>query len=453
MKYFRNTLLTLAVFAVVLGGYFLYEKYFKNKLAENQEADTQEQILSVDKNRVSEIVVQYNGDELIFVKDNNDMVLSKPSNIRTDKQVITSLQSTIAGLFAQSRIGNIEKERYSDFGLEKPNAKVSIKQAEEVKEIIIGDKTPSGSAYYAKVSNIDMIYTIDFVNALNLMVDVDKVRNKKAFGLNAEDVDYFYLQNNGQTLFELMFDREKDKRWVLKQPMEALCDDTKVKALINSANNISIKEYIKGTAEDMAQYGLDNPVNIIEIVSNATSKIKLLIGKEKVKGEEVYAKYYDSKEVFVINMDTFDFGNKRPEDLISKEIQNSKVQDVVGLKLSGKDGARAFKITSGTKDDLSDYKIYLNNVEITQKDAFKNMFTELVNLEADLLALYENPKGVSYLQVVFEHNKYPGVVTIDFVVRDEGSYYVLRNGKYLAQVINKDKLNKIEALLQVFQIK
>lgn len=66
---------------------------------------------------------------------------------------------------------------------------------------------------------------------------------------------------------------------------------------------------------DIGKYGLEDPAYAIEFETGQSIQ-RLLLGSEKVKGYEIYAKLADNNEIFTLSMELLYFLDVPLDDLI-----------------------------------------------------------------------------------------------------------------------------------------
>jgi hypothetical protein len=113
--------------------------------------------------------------------------------------------------------------------------------------------------------------------------------------------------------------------WQIQKPVQDLPDPEKLKTILTAVPDIWVEKFVEGSHKDLAEYGLKDPEQTIQVTKNNGETLVLLIGKESSKKERTvtrpspqfgppqpprtetivdrfrYAKLKDNDQVFEIN--------------------------------------------------------------------------------------------------------------------------------------------------------
>lgn len=444
MKAYKNSIIFLVVFAVLLGGYFAYEKF--GKKADDAGSGTTaandsnyQTILKAEKDKIIEIKIQYKGQNLVFGPKDKKIVLTSPANVKFNETTIYNMTSTLESVVSSKIIENNPKD-LAQYGLNNPKATITVKLTDgSAKTLYVGNKSPSDSNYYVKISGSDVVYTVGSYSVEALLIDADKIRDKSLFVFEKpEDINYLALEKNGKLSFEAKV--EGDSGWLLKQPIQYEADSSRLQPILDAALKLSIKEFVAENAANLSEFGLDSPPYSVAIGARDAKTVKLLIGKEKLRGKEVYARLDGSQDVFILDESNFNFGDKTAIDVMSRFVYIVNINDVNKMEITGNGETSTFIIDTGKKDDTDDDKFYAGDVKVKNDKDFRTFYQAVIGLLADEVKLDEKPSGTPEVTTIYYQKKDPAQVKVEYIPRDAYTYHVVKNGQYTGLVIKKDQI-------------
>ncbi|MCX7626712.1 MAG: DUF4340 domain-containing protein [Candidatus Sumerlaeaceae bacterium] len=147
--------------------------------------------------------------------------------------------------------------------------------------------------------------TLAFILALGLYL-VDRMQAEKAVyaavneaslapGINASEVQEIELQNR----FGVIRLQRDKKDWWMRSPVDAPADRETVEQLLVNVTGARKRNEI--SAEELEQYGLDNPIVRLTLKTSKGQIFELLIGLTSTYTGQVFATYPQSKRVFTIS--------------------------------------------------------------------------------------------------------------------------------------------------------
>lgn len=170
---YRTTAILLAILVVI--GIAVYWQDLRPEA--KKEGPKETQIFSFETKDVNRIEVTYQGKttELRKLRRENDTKwrLTKPEEAEADYWYMEGLASRLGKMNANRALTDTGSN-LSEFGLDRPDAMVVIDLATEggkQQSLLIGDKSPDGSAYYVKRSDSDTVYLVNS----SLVGDIIKV--------------------------------------------------------------------------------------------------------------------------------------------------------------------------------------------------------------------------------------------------------------------------------------
>lgn len=141
---------------------------------------------------------------------------------------------------------------------------------------------------------------------------------------NTDDVTSFMYTFNKKT-YSL---EKKDDKWIYKEDKSVDIDTDQVKSLLDEVSNVTSKVKIENT-DDLSQYGLDKPVNVITINLKDT-KLTINIGDCNTSSGDYYLSLGDEKDVYTVSSTVATKFNIPATDLVkakkTKEPETSVTQ-------------------------------------------------------------------------------------------------------------------------------
>lgn len=134
------------------------------------------------------------------------------------------------------------------------------------------------------------------------------VENIKSFSYSYEGNEYVFKKEN--------------EEWTCTNDTSLELDQNLVGNLINNFKEVLASRIVEEDSSNLAQYGLDNPANIIKVTDTSDKTIIYDIGNENKTVNGYYIKTEDNNTVYLIdNFPTF--FNKNLDDLKKVEEESS----------------------------------------------------------------------------------------------------------------------------------
>ncbi|MCX7711737.1 MAG: DUF4340 domain-containing protein [Clostridia bacterium] len=449
MRTYRNALILLVVFALVLGGYFAYEKFGKKSDDATKTADETETqaLFKIEAEKIKGITIDHKGQKFVIDRKDKELVLTSPEGSNIDKEKIIGLGVTAADMRYTKVVAKGDAD-LSQFGLTAPQAVVTLAMEDGSSKVIqIGDESPSKESRFVKLADGDSVYAVVASSAESFLLDLSGLKQKTIFNFKPEDVNYLGVQKDGKYSFEV----KKGTTWDILKPMETLGDESKVVPIIQSAVGMNIKEYVNGSKLNPADYGLDNPAYVLELGAKDAKNIKLLLGKEKVRGQEIYAKVDGNDDIFVVDEKGFDFGDKTIADIMDAFVYIVNIADVSSIKVEA-DGMNSIANIKADGENKEQDEFVIDgrptkDVESegnTGDGMFRVYYQKLIGLTFDKVEFGANPTGKPDVTITYSLEKAPGTVKIELVRKDDNTYYALKDGKYKNITVAKNQVDQMK---------
>lgn len=368
----------------------------------------------------------------------------EPADMRVNSSSIDSIAWNANTLKANKLI----EENPADlavYGLSNP-VKLTFKMKDGTSHVLhVGNKTPTGGAYYAKKENEPKVYTIGSYEAEKFLQTKFQLMMREFYdkAYTQTDVTAITYIRKGEKLFDSTLGNQK---WWITYPIQAEARYENLYSIAGSLAAASIEEYIEDDAVDLSKYGLAKPSYIFEYTLDG-KQYKLSLGNKSSSGSAYYAILNDDSLVFTIDDNSFTFLDKPIEELVSSFIHLQNIKEVSKLVVTfdGRTDVTNMKVDL-EDDELSIYNY--NGTELTgEKDedyvsAFKKYYQGAIGFYVDKLDLNATPVLQNPdVTVVFTLTT-GEEIKVELVPDQEGVYfYAFKNGQYTGMKVRKKQLD------------
>ncbi len=138
---------------------------------------------------------------------------------------------------------DMSKRKLSEqtFGIDKPEAIITLFFEDEEIDVIFGNRTLLGDFIYVKSSVSDNIYTVNSKIIDILPLTVDELRDPEMFNVDISLVDLIKMRSSRAGYVELV---RNDGRWFFKQPDIGPIDETVLKSIFEKLKGLKISGYV-----------------------------------------------------------------------------------------------------------------------------------------------------------------------------------------------------------------
>ena len=327
MKRFRLTIILLVVF-VALGAYvWLFERgQVSGPVA-----------WRFDAKRIRRIELTSGGETTVVERAGKAWRITRPISARADRQRMEQLLGRVAKVEVRRSIH--ESKDLKVYGLAKPVRSLRVALAGGgVRELQLGDKTPDGSAVYAKEKGGAKVLLVDASLLDDVTGGVSALRDRTALAFELGGVQRIALRRpDGTVALE-----KRGKQWRMVAPIATAADPTAVDNLLASLGEVQATSFPAESAPDLSRYGLAAPRLVIEVTSSGRGKPKRLSFGADAGGGAYYAKNSVDPAVMVVPESAFDQLNRTATDLRSKQIAELDITAVRRIAISR--GGQRFEV-------------------------------------------------------------------------------------------------------------
>lgn len=459
MKLYRNTIILLIVAALLVGVYVIV----KNKKS-NSEPDADKntvKIFDIDTDKMVEMTIDNGQDKLVFVQktvkedDNEKKVweILSPRDLKIDESKVSNIAINISSLVAEKIIEE-EAGDISIYGLDKPVV-ISVKMDDgTLKTLEIGNETPTKSGYYVKVKDGKKVYTIGSYTGKILKVGKNDVKARDLFSIKPEETTEFSLKRGENLVFKAK--KSGDSDWIMTFPIQGNINISAISPMLETVSQTSAVNFIEENPSNLEQYGLLNPSYCLEFHTPA-GREKLLLGKEKEKGTEIYAKLEGCSEVFSVSLDAFNFLDKPLKEIIEAFAYIVNIDDVNKIKVE-MDGYTVDCELQTDKEERDNDKFFVNGKDVSDlKDdkgsvIFRKYYQALIGIKLSELEVEAEPSGTPEIVFTYHLKKAPYTMKVEFIPKDNWYYYVMRNGQYTGILVDKKEFDKPGGVREMYKV-
>ncbi|MBP5262150.1 MAG: DUF4340 domain-containing protein [Clostridiales bacterium] len=454
MKSLKKLLIPLIVMVLLIVALIVFVIIKNNKPGGEEEFNTD--VLTLHVSEVSNLTIhRSNNDEDIVmdvVNDGNGNISYVYNGVAVDDQNYSvSSVSNFISVLCSYNVNSLVKNSgaLSEYGLDDPESTIIITTAAgQQYRILLGDDTYEGANCYMKIDGDDNIYTVAV--AKKLYTNYSDIDFLKSQILN---IDYAHIAS-------IQFDRSTDDIHLKAtcevyedtgEPQFFIYEPYKIQAsayfenLMKTICTLEIAKFIDVPSGEESSYGLDDPAFHILISMDNGQRTELYISR-KLAGY-YYGRLNGMSECFMLS-DMQITGLETPLlTLIDSYIAYYTSSEVSSV--SGSYGDESFRLEirmapSGKySDPESSVKLDNRNAVIYNSEGriyASVLYESLATITIGGIDLEAEPSiDDSIMTLTFVTTDYK-TIKIDFVPRNDSSYYVMMDDSYSCFYVSSDEL-------------
>ncbi len=447
MKLYRNAIILVVIVALLVGAYFVVSR---NKATDNTSepsSTTSIKLVDYTTDKIDSVTLQNPDGEFVITQKGTEWVLSSPTDIKADPSILSSIAINAASISADKTVEENAQD-LSMYGLNNPVVvKLKLKDGTG-KSLEIGDMTPTKSGYYVKATGENKVYVVSTYTCDPLVTKRNGLRSKDLFGITSDIINKLSMDRKGVNVFASAVNAKASGSWDILEPVKGKANSTAIQPMLEALAGTKINEFIEDKPADLSKYGLDKPSYVLDFGTTTAGAFKLLLGDEKTKGSETYAKLEGKDEVFTIDSTAYVFLDKPIKEIVDVFTYIVNIDQVkrIDLTMDGKTDTMnldVYKDAKGAGDADKD-KFTFNGKDATGKNAddkqpFRNLYQDLVGIGLDEIDL-SGAKPVDNPEITIKYTLLDGsTMQIDYTSKDANYYYAFRNGEYTKILVKKDK--------------
>jgi len=363
---FKKTLILLIIFLVLLTLVYFLEIKHKG------ETDTEDKFVYFPSENIQKIVFKKQDHSMIFIKqESGDWFILEPIEAKADSYEINRLVESFSDLKSERTVeevpSNLEK-----YGIPQREISLHIKDIKLPVKILIGIENPLDKTFFAKRDDETRVVLIPSFLKDILEKDVFDFRQKDIFKFETEEVKKVKLRAK-KIQWECT---KKDEDWLLKKPVKALAEKTKIENLLHSLSNIKAKEFISEDKQrqQIKKYALLEAEYEVFLYMPATNKeVKFSLSK---KDDKTYATTSISSKIIEVDNSMLSNLEKDAEEMRDKKVAHFYTWDVDRLYIKRKNMELGF-VKSEDK-----WNFESKTLKEAEKEKIENFLRKIENLEA-----------------------------------------------------------------------
>jgi hypothetical protein len=260
------------------------------------------QLLRFDPQAVTSFTRQQGEAVLELAKKDDAWRLVRPLDLPADEKKVPELMKLLSELKAQ-RIAAYQPKDPKVFGLEKPEATLTIKLAGDAKPaehvLLIGAEVKGKPGQrYAQMKGSPMVAELARATVDRLLAGPLAYRDHLLARLPDADTIKLEMGDRKLTL------SKPEGTWKLTQPLATDAEHDALESLLNGLARLRADELVaeKPTAEQLKSFGLDKPAARWQFLSGDEVKLDLLVGQMEKTGPRRYTRIEGNDLVFLLDL-------------------------------------------------------------------------------------------------------------------------------------------------------
>lgn len=337
----RGLIIAMLVLLGLMAG--LYWSNHHPKAPETTEASANApKILSLKEDEISRIdLKKKDGDEIVLAKNNGAWQMTAPKTLAADQSTVSSMLSTLSSLNSD-RLVEEKASDLSQYGLASAPLEADITEKDnKTQKLLLGDKTPSENAVYAKLEGDPRVFTIATYEKNSIDKNVNDLRDKRLITANQDKISKVELQAKKQ---DVEFGRNKDE-WQIVKPKPLRADGTQVDDLVRNLADAKMELSPADDAKKMAaSFASAVPIATAKITDESGTQ-ELQVRKNK---DNYYAKSSVVEGVYKVPSSLGQAMDKGLDDFRNKKLFDFGFSEPNKVEIH--DGQKSYFLTHGGED-------------------------------------------------------------------------------------------------------
>jgi len=442
---------TLVVLAAALGlGAYIYFVESKRPAKEEKAKDKVFAGFKDTRPAVKEITIARPAETLRLGKGSDGWRLLAPQSVAADSGEVDALLSGLETMEVQDVVSATPGD-LGQYGLATPRTTVSLAGgAAQGLSLLLGDKTPDGSAVYAKLPAAPRVFTVATFAAAAFDKKPFDLRDRGLLHAKRDEVKTLEVVSPGETY---ALTREAGGEWTFTRPLATRAARWPVDGLLGALEALRMDAVAAEDAADLKPYGLDHPAYRVSLgLDDGTSRVIEIGGPAGEKKH--HAREASTRLVAVI-----------PDALVDdlakgmKELRAKRLLDVAAYEVQGFDvqagGAKKTYARASAKDkegtDVYTWKRTAPAAADLETNKVQDALFLIGGVEADAFVDQPGPPeqyglGAPALRLDLRYENGKPPVWLELGNKD-GAWYARRAGD---QVVLKIPPAKADELLKAF---
>ncbi|MDQ3211635.1 MAG: DUF4340 domain-containing protein [Acidobacteriota bacterium] len=302
-----------------------------------------DKVFNVDAGKIEELEVRHeSGERTTLRRKGSEWAIVQPITAPSDEATVNGITSNLASMEIQ-RVIEENPGDVSEFGLTSPRVEVAFKAGGGQQRLQIGQKTPSGTDVYARISDQKKIFLISSFLESTFNRSSFDLQDKSVLKLDREKVDSLAVRAGQEVRFAKV-----NGEWALKAPVEGRAEFSAVDGLVSRLAGLQMKSIVPEPAAPQ-QYGLQKPAATVQIGSGSSQATLVLGGP--AADDTVYARDLARPAVFTVESSLLEDLKKDSSEYRQKDLFDARSFNTSRVEIQHKGQPSTFeKSTSKDKD-------------------------------------------------------------------------------------------------------
>ncbi len=456
MNKLKKLIIPLIIMTVLIIGLIVFVIVKNNSGSEEEEVNYNVMTLSVDQLDKLTVVRKNKSDLVIDVDlDDSTNVLSykyisedSDPSVQYSDSALSSYLGMMCSFYANGFV--VKNGNLAEYGLDDPEYKIVYTLRDgSSKAILIGHDTYDSVSCYFMVEGSDSVYTvttvkkayadytaINFLQAQLLDIDYTQV-NTVEFDRTYDNLNLVASCNTAEA------SSESGTTFYFVKPFKIKAG-THFASLMNQIFHLEISSYVEIADADKAMYGLDKPQYHFLISKLNGERVEIYLSA--LRGEYYYGYSNLSDKYFVISNMQLTYIDNSVTSLIDEFIAYYYADEISSV--TGEYNGTSFRFDldvpkdSRIADDNTTVKLDNRNAKIFNSEGRSYcaiLFESLATIKIGGIDTEAKPAYTPEMNLTFNTKSYV-TYKIDFVKRDDSSYYVFIDGEYSNFYVDKAEL-------------
>jgi len=337
-------LLASVVVLAAMGGAIYWSNRAKKAEESKPSKDAPPQILSIPSDQIRQIEIRRAGSGPLIVRreESGSWTMTTPPQYAVDQDAASGMVTTLSSLNAD-RLVEEKPADLAEFGLASPALEVVVELKDgKTRRLLIGDETPTGYGWFAKLADDPRVFTIASYNKSSLDKTPRDLRDKRLLTFSTDKLTRVELMAKGQTI---EFGKNAQGEWQIIRPQPLRADGGQVEEFIRKLSGARMDAYASEEDEKKANAAFASAALVgIARFTDASGTQQLEVRRDKEKN--YYARssvvagahkvYSDVGEAVDKSLD--DFRNKKLFDFGWSDPSKIEIRDGSKLVVYEKSG-------------------------------------------------------------------------------------------------------------------
>lgn len=339
----RGLLIAAVILAALSGTLYWSNRHKSAGSTVNASLDKTTQILSLKAGEITGIEIKKAGQpDVTLQKSDGVWKIIQPQPLGADQQSVSGVTSTLSSLNADRVI----EEKAADlkpFGLADPALEVGVTLKDnKVSQLQIGDPTPSGSDYYAKLAGDLRVFTIASYNKSSVDKSAGDLRDKRLLTADLDKASQIEVSAPKQ---DITFARNKDE-WQILKPGPWRADGFAVDELVQTLKDAKMDTAPSAAdaKENASAFNSGKPVATVKVTVPAGTQT-LQVRKDK---DAYFAKSSAVEGIYKVSGALATGLDKKIDDFRNKKLFEFGYETPDKIEIH--DGDKSYYLTHGGED-------------------------------------------------------------------------------------------------------